>query len=140
MIVNVGMIGRAIDGEVDRDLHSPLLGLTDQPRKVFERSKFRRNILMATTVDALTIVADGIGNTRFARLTGDRIVASFAGCLPMGWIGGKYITSKPIALASSILGRQSRKVEPRSGLPSAERGKNLYRAANTALPIHPKWQ
>ena len=37
------------------------LDLTDQPGKVFERSKFRRDILMATTIDALPIVADGVG-------------------------------------------------------------------------------
>jgi hypothetical protein len=42
------------------------------------------------------------------------------------------MTSKPMALAASTRSRQSRKVEPLSPRPSAERGKNSYQAANRA--------
>src|SRR6266568_1906947 len=43
------------------------------------------------------------------------------------------MTSKPIAFASSTRGKQSRKVDPRSPRPSAERGKNSYHAPICAL-------
>src|SRR5205823_3328749 len=50
---------------------------------------------------------------------------------PMGWIGGRYTTSKPIAAARSSCASASRKVAPRrSSFP--ERGKNSYQAAKRA--------
>ncbi len=63
MIVNVRDDRKEIDREVDHDLPFHLFWPHQSAiRSLSSVSKFRRDILMAATVDTLTIVADGIGN------------------------------------------------------------------------------
>jgi hypothetical protein len=141
MIANVRMIGRAIDGEVQRDLHSPLLDLANQPLEILERSKFRRHILMATAVDALTIVADGIGNTRLTRLTCHRVVASFARCLANGMDRRKvyYVKTHRLGIIDpwKAIAKSRPAVGPAFG---GTREEFVPRSVYRELLVHPKWQ
>ena len=78
MLVDIRVVGRAIDREVERDLQATLLDLADEPVEILERAEFRRDILVPSAVDSLPTVADRIGHTGLSGLAGRGIVAPLA--------------------------------------------------------------
>ena len=78
MLVDIRVVGRAIDREVERDLQATLLDLGDEPVEILERSEFRRDILVPAAVDSLKTIADRVRHTGLAGLAGRGIVAPLA--------------------------------------------------------------
>ena len=78
MLVDIRVVGRAIDREVERDLQATLLDLGDEPVEILERAEFRRDIFVSTAVDSMATVADRVGHTGLAGLAGRGVVAPLA--------------------------------------------------------------
>ena len=79
MLCDVRMIGRAVDREIERDLHSARRISFWSQSKSSERAELRLDVLVSAAVRAfLMTVADGVWNARFARLAGHGVVAAFA--------------------------------------------------------------
>ena len=73
MLLEPGMIRRALHGEVERDLHAVLLAGGDEGAKIFQRTQFR-----VYGVVAAFGRADRIGTAGIALLRRRRVVASLA--------------------------------------------------------------
>src|SRR5207302_10850732 len=73
MFFDVRMIGRAIDGEIERNLHPAFAHLFLQPIKIGQRSERRLDRLMPTG-----FAADRPRHPWITRLAGDRIVPPLA--------------------------------------------------------------
>src|ERR1051326_2310285 len=138
------MIGRAIDCEIQRNLHSAFAHLFLQPIKVLKCAERRLDCLVSAG-----LAADRPWHARVARLAGDRVVSAFAIgvtdrmnrrkineikphrlCIrhPRQTFAGRRPAIPP-ALPRPPAANHARTVAPPSPRPSAERGKNSCRAA-----------
>ena len=63
MLFQPWMVGRALHGEIERDLHVVLPAGLHQPAEIVERAEFRMHCVVAAM-----LVADGIEAARIARL------------------------------------------------------------------------
>ena len=84
MLADVGMVGRALEGDVQRDLEAELARARDQAVEVVERAELGMDRL----VPALGR-ADGPGAAGVAGSGGQRVVRPLAERRPIGWIGGR---------------------------------------------------
>ena len=102
-----GMIRRALHGEVERDLDARAACRRRRKRaEVLERAELGMDRVVAAFLGADRVGAAGIAGSGL-----QRIVAPLAvDVVPIGWIGVKYSTSKPIAAMSGSRAMQSRKV------------------------------
>ena len=73
MLLEPGVIGRALHGEVERDFHAVLVACRDQGAEILERAEFRMHGVMAA-LDA----TDRIGTAGIAFAGGHRVVAALA--------------------------------------------------------------
>ncbi|MEY5014338.1 MAG: hypothetical protein RIS92_696 [Verrucomicrobiota bacterium] len=80
VFVNVGMVGGAVDGKVECDFHPAGADFFDQPREIFERAEFWRDVAVSAPVGAVLVtVSDGVGDAGFSGFAGEGVVASFSG-------------------------------------------------------------
>ena len=75
MLLDPGMVGRAVDREVDRDLEPVGVGRLDQRRKILEAAEVRMQRVMPAR-----LAADGIGRARIVRRRRRACC-----CGPCGW-------------------------------------------------------
>jgi hypothetical protein len=68
-----GMVGRALNGKIERELHSVLISRGDERTKILERSQFRMDGVVAAVGRA-----DGVGAAGIARRRFQRVVAALA--------------------------------------------------------------
>ncbi len=78
MLLDPGMVGRALDGEVERDLQPVLVRGRDQPREILEACRARDGCASWPP----SVGADGIGAAGIVRAGGQAVVAC-----PCGWCG-----------------------------------------------------
>ena len=70
------MVGGTIDRKIECDFHVAFFDFTHEPVEILQCAEFRRHILVPTSIDSLTIVADGIGHARFTRFASKRVVSA----------------------------------------------------------------
>ena len=115
------MVGRALHREVERDLEPELAGARHEAVEVVERAELGVHRLVPTLgpADRPRAARDRRAPPTSALLRPLRFV------VPIGWIGGRYTTSKP---RSAISGSTAR--TPSN--PPNDRGKSSYHAPNAA--------
>ena len=138
MRVHVGVIRRAVDGEIQGHLHAPGVDLFHQPVEVLQGAQLRGHVLVAAAVGAVLVpVADGVGHARFARLAGHGVVAAFARRDADGVDGGEINHVKPhgfrVVHAPQAIPERGAPVAPALGGP---REKLVPLGEKRALPVH----
>src|SRR5690606_11919878 len=73
MLFDPGMVGRALDGEIQRDLHAVPLGRGNEAAKILQRSEIRMDGGMTALLGP-----DRIGTAGVVRTAGKRVVRSLA--------------------------------------------------------------
>src|SRR5690606_7125041 len=73
MLLDPGMVGRALDGEIQRDLHAVPLGRGNEAAKILQRSEIRMDGGMTALLGP-----DRIGTAGVVRTAGKRVVRSLA--------------------------------------------------------------
>ena len=90
MVLDIGVIGGAIDGKVQGQLQASGMNFFDEPVEIFESAEFGSDVFVAATVGAVLVaIADGIRDAGFACLGSDGVIFSFAGGEADGVDGGK---------------------------------------------------
>jgi hypothetical protein len=99
MLLEPGVVLGALDGEVEGDFQAVLGGSGDQPAEVFAAAQLRVDRIVAAFG-----AADRVGLPGSPGSACRALLRPLRCCMPMGWIGGKYSTSKPM---SRIIGRRA---------------------------------
>ncbi len=124
MLRDPRVIGRALEREVEGELHLVALQLRQQVLEVVERPELRMDRGVPTGLRS--------DRPRAPRIVGSGrrgvVRALPAWCRPIGWIGGRYSTSNPSSAMSGTSAATSRSVPCRPGSGDAERGKSSYQA------------
>lgn len=84
MGLDVGVVGRALEGDVEGDLQAVALCLGPQVLEVLAGAQLGQDGLVAAF-----LCADGPGAAHIAGLRRERVVLSLRWMRPIGWIGGK---------------------------------------------------
>ena len=80
MLRDVGMIGRAVDREIERDLHPAARGFvcSSQAKSSSVPNDGSTSLWPPPFGQIEMAIADRVGDARLARLAGDGVVASFS--------------------------------------------------------------
>ncbi len=122
MVADVRMIGRALERDVERDLDAEALGLRAKRPEILERAELSDARSCGRLRGRRSPTASpGRRAPRRARCSGP-----CAWSAPIGWIGGRYSTSKPIPATYARRAFAVANVPCAAVAPTAERGKNSY--------------
>ena len=122
VLAHVGVIGCALERDVERQLDAPLARLREQSPEVLESPELGDEWTCAH-----------LPRRRWPRDCRDRLATDFGllfgplrSVTPIGWMGGRYSTSKPIAEISGSSASTSAKVPCLPGVRPADRGNSSY--------------
>lgn len=92
MLLEPRVVLGTLDGEVEGDLQAVVGGCSYQATKIFASAQ----LWMDRLVSAL-LATNGIRAARIVRTGGQELFGPLRKLRPIGWIGGKYSTSKPMS-------------------------------------------
>ncbi|BDZ51147.1 hypothetical protein GCM10025867_33880 [Frondihabitans sucicola] len=132
MLLHPGVVGGALEGEVESELEADALGGTDEPLEIGDRAE-----LGMDGVVAAVFRADRVGEPGSFGPASRLLLGPLRNVVPIGWTGGMYTTSNPIREIAGSRRAAVRKVpdcqEPSgSFLAPSLRGKNSYQLPTPA--------
>ena len=128
MLAHVGMVGSALEGDVEGDLDAALAGLRDQAPEILERAELRDGSPCGRPMQPP--MAQGLPASPSAAF--GLLLGPLRSVMPIGWMGGRYSTSKPIAEISGSRASTSANVPCCPELCPAERGNSSYQVEKRA--------